>query len=143
MPADIASKPYDSKREYAHVYLCRKYPMLRLVFKRKKQQGDTEQYIGFLKHAAGGVFQTSDKEVAAYLDELISEGEHGHLIEKISHAELGDILSAVPAEKTRVNRGPTSTRQTDKSEEPAPEESAPRLTSAAKGPKSRKESVAA
>ncbi len=138
MAADIASKPYDPSREYKHVYLCRKYPMIRLVYKRKEKAGDSEQYIGFLKHAAGGIFQTDSNEVAEFMDALIKDGEHGHQFEKITHEELGDLLSSVPAEQTRVNRGPTASRQTEKSEEPEPTESAPRRASGAKGPKGRR-----
>lgn len=134
MPADIASKPYDVNKEYAHAYICKKYPMLRLVFKRKEKQGDVEQYVGFLKHAPGGIFQTNDSEVAAFLDEIVENGEHGHLIEKIDHAELGALMSAAEPERARVNRGPTSSRQTEKSEVP-PDEGEERAPTAAKGPK--------
>lgn len=135
MPADIASKPYDPEREYKHVYICRKYPMLRMVYERKQKAGDVERYIGFLKHAAGGIFQTDDKDVAAYLDSFIDENEHGHTIEKISHEDLGAELAAVPASQTRVNRGPMASRQADRADEPAPQETPKRAVGAARGPK--------
>lgn len=138
MAADIQSKPFDANREYAHTYICRKYPMIRIVYKRKEKVGDIEQYIGFLKHAAGGIFQTDDNKVGAFLDELLSDGEHGHEFEKISHEELGSLLASVPAEQTRVNRGPTASRQADKSEE-VPDETKPRKVSGAKGPKKKPE----
>jgi hypothetical protein len=138
MAKDLASKPFDPKKEYDHVFLCRKYPMIRLVFKRREKAGDAEQYIGFLKHeAVGGVFQTNDKEVAEFLDSVIADGEHGHEFERIDHAELADMIASAEPVRTRVNRGAMASRQTERSEIPEDQPEAQRQPSASKGPRSK------
>ncbi len=145
MAGDNKSRAYSPDEKHEHVYLCKKWPQLRMVYVRvgdeKHVKGQAEKYLGFLQTAAGGIFQTNNDAVAAYIED--TEAFKDGVIEKLTHEELGKILLMTPAE-SKVTTGPVGTaEETERKPEPvAPDERERPVPKAAKGVKRKPELAA-
>lgn len=160
MAGDIKSIPYSIEKVHQFVFLCKQWPELRLVYQRKERNGDPpEKYIGFLRTAAGGIFQTNNEEVAKFIRDLeqfsgaeeefkkilLEQHDNDYSdfeakgIWELSHDFLGRLLRRAPASGQQVVQGPVGTvqGQKPKREPVAPLEEPPAEPVASKGPRRR------
>lgn len=133
MAADVKSRPYNPKDPYEHCYVSAKYTNYRVVYERAEGKGTKDRYLGFLHMAVGGVFQTNDEKIAAYI-EALDDFKDGDIV-KVTHAELGEMMSESPADEEKVSQGAVGTTRA-KAPLPAPPlEDAPPEPRAARGPR--------
>lgn len=83
------------------IFICLRYPMLRMVFKRDRQMiidgavvRDPQEYIGFNKTPYGGVFETDDQAKIDYIrnSPQFLQGE----IEEVNSTDLAKAKADAP-----------------------------------------------
>lgn len=133
MAADLKSVPYNIEKPHMHVFRCERFPELRIVYERKERPTDpNEKYLGFLRSAAGGIFQTNDEKVANFIRSL-PLFEEGIIVES-NHEELGDMLSTAKVPE-RVSLGALGTVPSGTGAPDRPAEEPPANPRAAKSPR--------
>lgn len=145
MAGDNKSRAYSPDEKHKHVFVCKKWPQLRVVYVRvgeeKHVKGQAEKYLGFLQTAAGGIYQTNSDAIAEYLENL-DQFKDGEIV-KLTHEELGKLLRIAPSEE-RVSTGPVGTLADtpSKADPEAPSETEPAPPKPARGARRKADPVA-
>lgn len=148
--ADTTSKVYSPEKEHSFHFICKRWPMLRIRHKAKVLPHEVEEYIGFQKTAAGGLFITNDEALAKTIrnqdaffsgqldEEIVDSNNIPDGIWEITHDQAGKLLSRAPAEGSAVVQGAIGTLPQRKPDPVAPAEEAPAEPVAARGPRRNK-----